>query len=108
MSHRQGMITVVTIFAVCAVFAATLIVSYDETHDGHVPGTPFVLRNGPSRTPERFAAWNRWAEYGLIAFQRYANRYLGGGIRPSAASSPRRSRRATGTARRAAPVPRGR
>lgn len=48
MSHRQGMITVVTIFAVCAVFA-------------------------PSRTPERFAAWNRWAEYGLIAFQRYAN-----------------------------------
>ena len=55
-----------------------------------MPGTPFVLRNGPSRTPERFAAWNRWAEYGLIAFQRYANRYLGGGIRPSAASSPRR------------------
>ena len=38
-----------------------------------MPGTPFVLRNGPSRTPERFAAWNRWAEYGLIAFQRYAN-----------------------------------
>jgi hypothetical protein len=82
MSHRRGMIVVVTIFAVCCVFAATAIVHYDETHGRHrVPGTPFTLRDGPSKTPARFAPWNRWAEAGLIAFQRYADRSLGGGIR---------------------------
>jgi hypothetical protein len=86
-SHRRAMTAIAALYALGAVAAGGLIVHYDATHDSGrtarypVPGTPFTLRNGPSRTPERFAAWNRWAEYGLIAFQRYANRSLGGGIR---------------------------
>src|SRR4051794_24604227 len=73
-----------TLFALCTATAATLIARYDATHPHgrrHVPGTPFTLRDGPSKTPERYAAWEAWARFGLGAFQGYAKRYLGGGVR---------------------------
>jgi hypothetical protein len=81
-SHRRGVTLVLALLATSAILAASLIVRYNATHGEHrLAGTPFLVREGPSKTPARFAPWAEATRYGLIHFQRYAQRHLGGGIR---------------------------